>query len=68
MNVLLVFSLMTASFMLGYIIAMQRVIKTLREQNDLLEQQNKIISDQREKLLEDQSNYWKPKDWEPGDA
>jgi uncharacterized protein YneF (UPF0154 family) len=54
----------TLSFAVGFVIGdwlVTRVAtKHLREQNDLLEQQNKVITQLQAK---DASDFWKPEDW-----
>lgn len=69
---LLVFFAMVwlSGLMAGMVIMLRMTTKHLKEQNDLLEKQSKIIADYKQQ--EDSANWWKPKDWkadwEEGDA
>lgn len=60
----------TSGWLAGSIYTLQKSTKHLKEQNDLLEQQNKIIADLQRR--EEAADWWKPEDWKadwtPGDA
>lgn len=68
-SMVIVFGILFMIFLLGVqvgaILVGRQTTRHLREQNDLLERQNKIIAHYT--AQDDGANWWK-KDWEPGDA